>query len=345
MGHENAAVPMSPDAARATTMDTQTLNTAQTRAITLSLGLGALILLLKFAAWGITGSAALLSDALESIINVAASAFAMWSLHVARTPPDDKHPYGHGKVEFFSAMVEGVLIAGAAAGILYAAFPRIIAPEPLERLDAGLAVSVAASAVNLGLALYLIRVGKSTRSIALEADGRHILTDVFTTGGVLAGLAVVIWTGWLWLDGAIACAVALNILYTAYDLIRRAVKGLMHETDEELIGEICAVLNENRDPSWVSVHKLRAWRSGRTTHVDLHLVLPRFLSFEEADAQVKRLEAIFQSKYHERADVLIKTEICDDAMCPECFSIDCDRNGEAGRSLCFDRNGLTRGSG
>ncbi len=116
----------------------------------------------------------------------------------------------------------------------------------------------------------------------------------------------------------------------------------MHETDDVLIAEICRILNENRDPSWVSIHKLRAWRSGRTTHVDLHMVLPRTLSFEEVDAQVKRLEAIFQSKYHGRSDVLIKTEICEDPMCQECFSIDCNHNGRPDKAAKFDPEGLTR---
>jgi cation diffusion facilitator family transporter len=323
-------------------MDTKTLDGIQTRAITLSFLLGGLILALKFGAWGLTGSSALLSDALESCINVAASAFAMWSLRLSRTPPDEAHPYGHGKAEFFSAMVEGALIAAAALAIAVTAFPKILDPEPLENLDMGLAVSVAASGVNLALGLYLLRTGKRTGSMILEADGRHLLTDVWTTGGVLAGLAAALWTGWLWMDGAIACVLAALILHTAHGLIRRAVKGLMHEKDDALIEEICRILNQSRDPSWVSVHKLRAWRSGRSTHIDMHLVLPRLLPFEAADAQVKRLENIFRDHFHGRADVLIKTEICEDRMCADCFSITCSSNAGQGRASPLGPQAVSR---
>jgi len=317
----------------------------QQRAITLSFGLGVVILALKFAAWRITGSAALLSDALESIINVAASAFAMWSLRVARTPPDRDHPYGHGKAEYFSAMLEGVLIAAAAAAIIVASFPRILEPQPLQGLDLGLAVAVAASGVNLLLALYLIRTGKRTESIALEADGQHILTDVYTTAGVLLGLTVVRLTQWLWLDGAIACAVAVNILFTGYSLIRRAVKGLMHETDEALIADICRTLSASRDPAWVSIHKLRAWRSGRAVNIDFHLVLPRSLSLEEANVHVKRVESLLRDKYHGKAEVLVKTEVCRDDDCPECSMENCAGDGRRSAPCAWTPEWLTRDPG
>lgn len=302
-------------------MDSATLNAARSRAITISLTAGVLILALKFGAWLLTGSAALLSDALESIVNVAASAFAMWSIRVAGEPPDADHPYGHGKAEYFSALAEGALIAVAAVLIIHTGVSRVLDPKPLTSLDAGLAVSVLASAGNLLLGLFLVRAGRATDSIALEADGRHVLTDVYTTGGVLLGLATVRFTGWLWLDGAIACVVALGILRTAYSLVTRAVQGLMQQADHGLLEDIRAALEEFRHPSWVSVHGLRAWRSGGFVHVDFHLVLPRSMPFEDVDAQVKRLEKLFAERYHGRADVLVKPEICEQQGCTGGFAI------------------------
>ena len=293
-------------------------NRLQKRAVRLSLALGICILALKSLAYQVTGSAALLSDALESIINVVASAFAMWSIHLAQTPPDSSHPYGHGKIEYFSALAEGVLIFLAAAGIIWGAVPKIFAPAPLQQLDIGLSVSVLASAINLLLGLYLIRTGRSTRSITLEADGKHILTDVYTTGGVLAGLAVVWGTGWLWLDGTIACVVAVNILFTGYGLIRQAAKGLMDASDGKLLAEIEKLLVENRDPSWISIHNLRAWQGGRRVHIDMHLVLPRDTDFAHIRQQIEAVEHIFAEEFSASAEVLVNVDMCDDDACPQC---------------------------
>lgn len=290
----------------------------QVRAVRLSLALGICILALKAVAYQVTGSAALLSDALESIINVVASAFAMWSIHLAQTPPDASHPYGHGKIEYFSALTEGSLIIIAAGCIIWGAFPKILSPIPLEKLDVGLSVSVLASAINLFLGLFLIRAGKKTRSITLEADGKHILTDVYTTAGVLAGLAVVWATGWLWLDGTIACVVAVNILFTGYSLIRQAAKGLMDESDTALLAEIEKLLLENRDASWISIHNLRAWQAGRRVHIDLHLVLPRNTSFTQIREQIEAVERIFAEKFSSSAEVLVNVDMCDDQTCPQC---------------------------
>ncbi len=308
-------------------MDTTQIdaNRLQKRAARLSLILGIGILALKALAYQVTGSAALLSDALESIINVVASAFALWSIHLAQTPPDANHPYGHGKIEYFSALTEGVLIFLAAGAITWGAFPKIFAPVPLQQLDIGLSVSVLASAINLLLGLYLIRTGKSTRSITLEADGKHILTDVFTTAGVLGGLAVVWATGWLWLDGAIACAVAVNILFTGYGLIRQAAKGLMDESDAALMDGMEKLLEENRDPSWISIHNLRAWQGGRRVHIDMHLVLPRDTDFAQIRQQIEAVERIFAEKFSSSVEVLVNVDMCDDDACPKCSIPGCDQ--------------------
>lgn len=318
---------------------------SQQRAIRISFAAGVIILVCKFVAYYATNSAALLSDALESIINVIASAFAMWSIHLAKTPPDANHPYGHGKVEYFSALLEGILIIIAAGCILYTAFPKISVPEELTRLDYGLLVSVVASAMNLLLGLFLIRQGRLTNSITLVADGKHVLTDVYTTAGVLIGLVVVLLTNWLWMDGLIACIVAINILWTGYGLARESVKGLMNETDHSLVKEICSLLNDNRRPEWISIHRLRAWRAGRFIHIDFHLVLPKKLSFEESHSVVAGLESLFEEKYDGVADVMIRTDMCDYGLCPVCsydkckhLSINITRIPWSEHSLCSRYN-------
>jgi len=312
----------------------------QQQAIRISFSLGILILIFKFAAYFITNSSALLSDALESIINVVASAFAMWSIHVAKTPPDAEHPYGHGKVEYFSALLEGVLIMVAAAGIVYTAFPKIMNPGVLQKLDFGLAVSVLASGLNLALGLYLVRQGRKTNSITLEADGKHVLTDVYTTGGVLLGLVVVWISGWFWMDGAIACLVALNIVWTGYGLVRQAVKGLMNEADSALTQEITRLLNENRRPEWISIHKLRAWQAGRFVNIDFHLVLPRDISFERSQAIVNDLEELFRQHFGGVAEVLIKTDICFDDLCGACTFETCPEPGNGGKAVPWSEESL-----
>ncbi|MFW5837596.1 MAG: cation diffusion facilitator family transporter, partial [Desulfovibrionaceae bacterium] len=181
-------------------------------AISASLAVGSALMAAKFFAWGITDSSAILSDALESIINVVAAAFALISIIVANRPPDQDHPYGHGKMEYFSAGFEGSLIILAAVLIFFEAWDKIIHPEQLHELGLGLLITAGAGGVNLAMGLVLMAVGKKTRSLALVADGKHLITDVWTSAGVVVGLGLTMFTNWLWLDGVVACLVAVNIL-------------------------------------------------------------------------------------------------------------------------------------
>jgi cation diffusion facilitator family transporter len=293
------------------------------RAVAGAFLVGLLLMGLKFFAWRLTGSSAILSDALESIINVVASAFAAVSVFVAAKPPDASHPYGHGKIEFFSAGFEGALIVLAAVGIFVSGIQHILRPQPLPRLGTASAIILAASLVNLGLGLMLIRVGRRTRSITLEAGGRHVLTDVYTSAGVLAGLALVVLTGWYRLDGLVACGVGLHILYAGFRLIRQSIKGLMDASDPDLLESIAALILQARRPAWVDVHKLRAWRSGATVHVDLHLLLPKDLSLEAAHAEAHYLEELILRRVPGAAGVLVHMDPCTPGQCPICGRSDC----------------------
>jgi cation diffusion facilitator family transporter len=287
-------------------------------AISLSLVMGVLIMGLKFYTYWITQSSAILSDALESIINVVASAFALGSVLIAARPPDPSHPYGHGKIEYFSAGFEGALIVLAAAGILHKGWDQLVSPRDLAHLGSGLLLLVLTSVLNMGLALALIRVGKNTRSLVLIADGKHVLTDVYSSVGVLGGLFLVRHTGLYWMDGAIACLMAISILVTGSKLIRQSFAGLMDASDPELLEEISSLISRHRRPSWIDIHKLRAWRSGTLSYVDFHLILPRDLSLEQAHREVMDLRNLLCRELPGVADALIHAEPCIDPECPIC---------------------------
>lgn len=297
--------------------------TSPQRARLLTIGASVVISLLllgiKFYAYWLTKSAAILSDALESIINVVASSFALAAVILAAKPPDLTHPYGHGKIEYVAVGFEGALIFLAALGIFVKAGQQIWQPQPLPSLETGLGLLLGASLINLALGLTLIAVGRRTDSITLVADGRHILTDVYTSAGVLVGLALVWLTNKLWLDGATAALVGVNILYTGWKLIRQAFAGLLDESDITLLEKIAAILKAHRKSSWIDVHKLRARKAGNRLFIEFHLILPRDFNLEEAHQEVKELEAIFKSHFQDQADVNIHIDPCDrDQECPSC---------------------------
>lgn len=287
-------------------------------AVTLSLAVGALLMAAKFYIYRITLSAAILSDALESIINVVASAFALGSILLAAIPPDKNHPYGHGKIEYFSAGFEGALIMLAAAGIFKTGWPRILEPAPLPNLQEGLWLLLGASLINLALGLGLIRTGRKTRSLTLVADGKHVLTDVYTSVGVILGLFMVNLTGWFWMDGAVACLVGVNILYTGGVLLHQSFSGLMNASDPGLLQEICSLLDENRKEAWIDVHQLRAWASGNLIHIDFHLILPRSFYLEDAHLEAKEAENILNLHFMGNASVLVHLDPCIEPDCPVC---------------------------
>ena len=312
------------------------------RAIGLSLLISLLLMGAKFYTYHLTCSSAVLSDALESIINVVAAAFAVVSVWLAAQPPDADHPYGHGKIEYFSAGFEGALIIFAAIGIFKTGIDRILVPQPIANVDFGLAILVAASTVNLLLGLGLIRVGHRTRSMTLIADGQHVLTDVYTSVGVVLGLFLVKWTDWFWLDGVIACLVGANILLTGTRLVRHSFAALMDASDTELLDDISALLEKSRKPHWIDVHQLRAWRSGNFVHIDLHLVLPRNYLLSAAHAEAKALEQLLIDHFDGNAGVLVHLDPCRDGECEICRQHDCRvRKALVTRSGPWDRHSTT----
>jgi cation diffusion facilitator family transporter len=230
---------------------------------------------LKAAAWYVTGSVGLLSDALESLINLAAALLALSMLRLAAAPPDEAHPYGRFKAEYFASGIEGALIVLAAASIAYAALPRLASPQPIEAPLLGIALSVAASAINLGVGLLLIKVGRRLHSIALEADGHHLMTDVWTSVGVIGGVALVAATGWLILDPLIALAVAVHIIWIGAVLMRRSFAGLLDAAIPEAErADVEKIFAEYRKRYGVEFHALLTRQAGARRFISFHLLVP-----------------------------------------------------------------------
>jgi cation diffusion facilitator family transporter len=314
------------------------------RAGALALVGGIVVLVAKLVAWRLTGSSAVLSDALESFVNVAAGALLLYSLYVSSQPADRNHPYGHGKVEFFSAGVEGTLIAVAAFGIVFEAVRALISGPQLRRLDLGLVLVTAATTVNVLLGLYLIRVGRREHSLALVADGRHLLTDVATSAGVIVGLLLVRVTGLAIFDPLVALAVAAQILVTGWRLARQAVGGLMDEADPGALGVMVDALRARREPSWIDAHSLRAWRSGAALHVDLHLVVPRYFDADRLHSIGLHVEGVLIGATGRPGEAIVHFDPCRPRHCAGCAVEPCPVRGAAlvsQRAITLER--ATRG--
>lgn len=256
----------------------------------LSLATGFVVLGLKIVAWQVTGSVGLLSDALESTVNIGAALVAVFALRASNRPPDAEHHFGHGKAEYLSAMIEGFLILAASAAIIATALNRLLDPQPLEQVGIGLAISVLASVLNGAVGLLLLRVGRQHRSMVLVADGKHLLTDVWTSAGVVVAVAAVAVTGWVRLDPIIALAVGANILWTGWRLLRDSVSGLLDErlSDDE-IEKVVQVL-EQHEGDEVQFHALQSRAAGRQRFVSVHMLVPGVSSVRAAHDLAQDIE-------------------------------------------------------
>lgn len=304
-------------------METASDARVRLRAGLISLGVSVVLLGAKYAAYRITGSTAVLSDALESIVNVVAAVFALGALVFAGRPADRNHPYGHGKLEFFSAAFEGGLIAFAAVVILYEVAQSLVRGVEVQQIGVGLAIVVAAGVVNLLLGLYLVRTGKRASSLTLIADGQHVLSDFWTSLGIVIGLVLVRVTGIAWLDPVVAALVALNLMWTGGWLVRHAAGGLLDEEDTPLLDRLRAVLDRRLGGGVIRVHQLRAIRSGRYTHVEAHLVVPEFWSIDRAHELSERLGGEVMAELGLEGELVFHTDPCHRAYCAMCDLGEC----------------------
>jgi cation diffusion facilitator family transporter len=293
------------------------------RAGLLSLVLSVVLLAAKYQAYRLTGSTAILSDALESIVNVVAAVFAIGGLVFAGRPADRNHPYGHGKIEFFSAAFEGGLIAFAAVVIIYEVVLSLLWGVTVRQLDTGVAIIFATSLVNLALGWYLLRIGRKYASLTLVADGQHVLSDFYTSAGITVGLLLVRFTGIGWIDPLVAGVVAANLLWTGFRLVRHAAGGLLDEEDPELLGRVLKVLRGYVGQGVIRIHHLRAIRAGRFHHVDAHLVVPEFWSVEHAHEMAEDLAARVIGDLGVEGELVFHTDPCHRIYCTMCDLDDC----------------------
>ena len=287
-----------------------------------SLLVGVFLLAVKFAAYAATDSVAVLSDAAESVVNVGAALMLIWALRIAAIPADAGHPYGHGKIESFSAGAEGALIFVVALVIIYESALALITGPQVRNADLGLFAVLGAGAVNAGLGWHLLRAGRAVGSLALEADARHVLADAWTSAGVVAGLAAVWMTGWKFLDPLIAMVVAAHLLSQGAQIVKRAVDNLMDAASPELLRELAARLSDAREDSWIDIHDLRAWRSGAALHADLHVVAPRYYNaaqLHDIHAGVK--DAILADA--REGGTVAHFDPCKPKHCPQCAMREC----------------------
>lgn len=296
---------------------------SRVRVALLSISAGVVVLGLKYVAYVISGSVALRSDAIESIVNVVAALFALGAVMFAGKPADRDHPYGHGKIEHFSAAFEGGLIALAAAFILIEATHALVFGVQLKNLGRGLLVNLFAGFLNGLLGWYLLHKGRTTRSKALEADGHHILSDFWTTVGIATGLLVVKLTGLAWMDPVMAMVVGLLLARTGFRLVAESSRALLDSEDPEVVERILAAMNRVRPWDVIAVHEMRTFRSGRYTHVDAHLVVPEFYSIRQAHDLCEGFSARALREAGVEGEVHTHVDPCGRLYCDRCPADPC----------------------
>ena len=294
------------------------------------LGAGTALMAIKFTAWWLTHSNAILSDALESIVNVVAGAFALYSLVLAAKPRDREHPYGHGKVEFISAGIEGGLVVVAGGLIIWRAISALLHEQHLHSLSTGIALTAVAGAMNLLMGLALRRRGRQSRSITMEASGAHLLSDAWSTLAMLVGLALIGITGLLWLDQGLAIGFAVYIIITGLRIFRRSVAGIMDEADLGLAAEVIARLESARRPQWVDLHNFRMIKYGSVLHIDCHATLPWYWTLEQAHDEIAAIERLVNARaasgatsFAREVELFIHMDPCVPASCGVCALADC----------------------
>jgi cation diffusion facilitator family transporter len=283
------------------------------------------LFIIKIIAFYLTHSLAILSDALESIVNVLAGFIGLYSLYVAAKPKDIEHPYGHGKAEFVSAAAEGTLIFASGILIIYETVVNIIEKSPLESLNEGIWLISFTGLLNYIAGSVCIWMGKKNNSLALKASGKHLHIDTYSTIGILAGLFLIIITHFVWIDKAIAIIISIIILFNGYKIIRASLAGIMDEADKKLLNTFVAFLNKKRKENWIDVHNLRVIRYGNTLHVDCHLTVPWYFNIHEAHNEVEALEQLINEHFEDSIELFVHTDGCLEFSCGICMKNNCEK--------------------
>ena len=281
------------------------------------------LLIAKFIAYYLTNSVSVLTDALESIVNVVAGFIGLYSLYVAAKPRDIDHPYGHGKAEFISAAVEGTLVLSAGLIIIYSACKNFIEPVAIQKLDVGIYLIGGTAVINWVLGYISLRQGKKNNSLALIASGKHLQIDTYSTAGIIAGLILISLTHYLWIDGAVAIAFGLFIVYTGYKIVRASLAGIMDEADLILLEKMVDVLEKNRRDNWIDLHNLRVIKYGNVLHLDCHLTVPWYFNIHQAHHEIDELAKLIRSNFGESLELFVHSDGCLYFQCHICKKMDC----------------------
>lgn len=279
--------------------------------------------MMKVVAWYLTRSVAILTDALESTVNVVAGLIGIYSLYVSAKPKDSDHPYGHGKAEFLSAAIEGTLISVAGVIIVYEAINNLIHPHTIQSLDYGIWIVVVTAVINYVTGSICIKTGKKNNSLALMASGKHLQSDTYSTIGIIAGLVLLYFLKLWWIDSAVAILFAFIIMFTGFKIVRTSVAGIMDEADTTLLEKLVVMLNANRKPNWIDVHNLRIIKYGGTIHLDCHLTVPWYLNIHEGHREIDVLSSLVKNEYGESMELFVHSDGCLDFSCSICTKTDC----------------------
>jgi len=281
------------------------------------------LFVLKLVAYYLTQSVAVLTDALESTVNVIAGFIGLYSLYVAAKPRDEDHPYGHGKAEFLSAAVEGSLVIMAGLIIIYEAIVNFVHPHTLQKLDKGILLIALTAVINFIVGAISIYKGKKNSSMALEASGRHLQTDTWSTLGIILGLVIIWYTKLTFLDSVVSILFAGFIIFTGYRILRSSIAGIMDEADMQLLNKLIAYLNAHRRENWIDLHNLRVIKYGGLLHVDCHLTVPWYLNVHEAHTEIDALTALIRREFGEAIEFFVHTDGCLDFSCRICTRETC----------------------
>lgn len=296
---------------------------ARVKAMRLVLLLSVLVMLVKLAAWYFSGSKAVLSDALESLINIATSLVTLYSLVYSARLRDNDHPYGHGKIEYLAVGFEGALITATGVFIIINSIGHILTPEPLDNIDIGLILTALSTVSMWAIGNYLQRRGKALNALPLVADGKHFAADAVTSGGIIVGLVLYKLTGWVYIDPLLAILLAFHIMFSGYKLVRESVDRLMDKADKETIQNLVNALSRYRNSSWIDIHNLRLQRFGHYLHVDCHLTLPFYLTLEQVHEEIKSLESALNRDFNNHVELFVHTDPCQQLPCEICAVSTC----------------------
>jgi cation diffusion facilitator family transporter len=289
-----------------------------------ALVLSFVLMAIKFYTYFITGSNAILTDALESIINFVAGSFALYSVILASKPKDLDHPYGHGKIEFLSSGLEGTLISLAGLSIIGKAIYGFFYPHQIQQLDLGMLAIAFTGAANYGAGRYLQKTGARYGSLTMIANGKHLLTDAWSSLGLVLGLGIIYFTGLVWLDNVVAILFGSFIIYTGYGILRNSISGVMDEADHELIERITEILNRKRRPAWIDLHNMRVIKYGNQLHIDCHLTLPWYFNLVEAHQEMDLFQLAIAEEMEEPIELFIHLDPCLEQSCAICTLQECN---------------------